>query len=145
LPMDTGILMAFDYGLKKTGIAVTDPLQTIASALTTIPTPSLKDYVASYTQTHQVTGFVVGYPLQKDGTPSTIMPHIMGFARHLKGCYPHIPVYQQDERYTSKMAAQTLLAAGVKKMKRRDKTLLDKISASILLQSFLDTKTKTSL
>ena len=74
--MDTGILMAFDYGLKKTGIAVTDPLQTIASALTTIPTPSLKDYVASYTQTHQVTGFVVGYPLQKDGTPSTIMPHI---------------------------------------------------------------------
>ena len=112
--MDTGILMAFDYGLKKQELLLLIPCKQLPVPWTTIPTPSLKDYVASYTQIHQVTGFVVGYPLQKRWYTFNYNAAYNVLCPPFKGCYPHIPVYQQDERYTSKMAAQTLLAAGVK-------------------------------
>lgn len=140
--MKQGIIMAFDYGAKLTGIATTDPTQTIASPLETVATEKLFSFLENYCQAHEVAVFVVGDPKQKDGTPSPVAAAITVFVKTLKKQFPDADIYQQDERFTSKMAFQSLIEGGVKKKKRGEKQLLDKISASIILQSFLESKIK---
>jgi putative Holliday junction resolvase len=130
--------MAFDYGTKRIGIAVTDPLQLIANALTTLHPNEMDAFLAKYLQEEAVELFVVGMPKQMDGTPSQSTQHIVGFIRKLRRQYPHIPVVEIDERFTSKMATASILAAGAKQKQRRDKALVDAVSATIILQSYME-------
>ena len=130
--------MAFDYGTKRIGIAVTDPLQLIATALTTVHPENIEEFLSEYLQREPVSQFVVGMPLQMDGTPSQSATHIVGFIRKLKRKYPQIPVEEMDERFTSKMATASILAAGAKQKQRRDKALVDTVSATLILQSYLE-------
>lgn len=131
-------IMAFDYGTKRIGIAVTDPMQMIATGLDTIHPNQIIDYLKKYLQTEQVETFVVGEPKQMDNTPSQSAMHVRGFVNLLKKTFPQIPVQMLDERFTSKMASAAILAGGVKKMGRRDKGLVDTVSAVILLQSWME-------
>ncbi|HLW50844.1 MAG TPA: Holliday junction resolvase RuvX [Sphingobacteriaceae bacterium] len=131
-------IMAFDYGTKRIGIAVTDPLQLIATALTTVHPEKIDEFIADYLQQEQVSVFVVGMPLQMDGTPSQSATHIVGFIRKLKRNYPEIPVIEMDERFTSKMATASIRAAGANQKQRRDKALVDAVSATLILQSYLE-------
>ncbi|CAM3704342.1 Holliday junction resolvase RuvX [Mucilaginibacter galii] len=131
-------IMAFDYGTKRIGIAVTDPMQMIATGLETIHPNQIIDYLKKYLQTEQVETFVVGEPKQMDNTPSQSAMHVRGFVNLLKKTFPEIPVQMLDERFTSKMASAAILAGGVKKMGRRDKGLVDTVSAVILLQSWME-------
>jgi putative Holliday junction resolvase len=133
-------IMAFDYGTKRIGIAVTDPMQMIATGLNTIHPNQIIDYLKKYLQTEQVETFVVGEPKQMDNTPSQSAMHVRGFVNLLKKTFPQIPVQMLDERFTSKMASAAILAGGVKKMGRRDKGLVDTVSAVILLQSWMEGK-----
>ena len=130
--------MAFDYGTKRIGIAVTDPLQLIANALTTIHPNEVDAFLAEYLKQEQVETFVVGMPKQMDGTPSESAQHIVGFIRKLRRNYPQIPIVEMDERFTSKMATATILASGAKQKQRRDKALVDAVSATIILQSYME-------
>lgn len=130
--------MAFDYGNKRIGIAVTDPMQMIATGLDTIHPNQIIEYLKKYLQTEQVETFVVGEPKQMDNTPSQSAMHVRGFVNLLKKTFPEIPVQMLDERFTSKMASAAILAGGVKKMGRRDKGLVDTVSAVILLQSWME-------
>ena len=132
------LIIAIDYGTKKTGIATTDGAQSIASPLETVTTQKLIDFIENYCNKNEVVCIVVGRPLQKDGTPSKIEPHIKGFVRKIKSILPTITITREDERYTSKMAFQAMIDGGVSKKKRRDKTMIDKISAAIILQSYLE-------
>lgn len=131
-------IMAFDYGTKRIGIAVTDPLQLIANALTTIHPNEVDAFLSEYLQQEEVETFVVGMPKQMDGTPSESAQHIVGFIRKLRKKFPQIPVIEMDERFTSKMASATILASGAKQKQRRDKALVDAVSATIILQSFME-------
>lgn len=133
-------LMAFDYGTKRIGIAVTDPLQIIATALTTVHPQEIWNYLKSYLQTEQVSTFVVGKPLQMDGTDSESAMHVVGFVRKLKREYPLISVVEIDERFTSKMASSVIAQSGMKKSKKQDKGLVDTVSATLILQTYMDTK-----
>lgn len=136
--MSTGRILALDYGLKRTGIAVSDETRVFSFPLETVNTIQLLDWIVSYMSRENVTQFVVGQPLCADNTPAAIESHIAGFIGRLKAKFPDINIVRVDERYTSKMAFDTILAGGVPKMKRRDKTLVDKISASIILQTYMD-------
>ena len=129
--------MAFDYGTKRIGIAVTDPLQMIATGLDTVHPNKIIEYLKKYLQTEQVERFIVGDPKQMDGTPSQSAPHVKGFANLLKKTFPDIPVEMFDERFTSKMASAAILQSGIKKSARQEKGLVDTVSATILLQSWL--------
>lgn len=133
-------LMAFDYGTKRIGIAVTDPMQIIATALTTVHPESIWKFIKDYLQTEQVETFVVGKPLQMDGTASESAPHVVGFVRKLKKEFPGITVVEVDERFTSKMASAAISQSGLKKGKRQDKGLIDTVSATIILQTYMETK-----
>lgn len=133
-----GRLLALDYGRKRTGIAVTDELQLIASALTTVPTFELLDFLRKYTEHEKVSRFIVGEPKQMNYTPSESEAFIAPFLIRLAKVFPHIPIERQDERFTSKMAVQSMIASGVKKKKRSDKALIDEISATIILQDYLN-------
>jgi putative Holliday junction resolvase len=119
-------IMAFDYGTKRIGIAVTDPMQMIATGLDTIHPNQIIDYLKKYLQTEQVETFVVGEPKQMDNTPSQSAMHVRGFVNLLKKTFPEIPVQMLDERFTSKMASAAILAGGVKKMGRQNKALVGK-------------------
>jgi len=130
--------MAFDYGTKRIGIAVTDPLQIIANALTTVHPNEVLEFLSTYLTNEQVETFVVGMPRQLDGTDSESAMHVVGFIRLLKKTYPHIPVVQVDERFTSKMASSVIAQSGLKKGKRQEKGLVDTVSATIILQSYMD-------
>ena len=130
--------MAFDYGTKRIGIAVTDPMQMIATGLETVHPNLIVEYLKKYLQTEQVETFVVGEPKQMDNTPSQSAMHVKGFVNLLKRTFPDIPVEMLDERFTSKMASAAILASGVKKMGRQNKALVDTVSAVILLQSWMD-------
>lgn len=132
-----GRILALDYGTKRTGIAVTDPLQMIASGLTTIATPELIDFLVSYFSEEKVVTVLVGKPTQKDGTPSEVEGAILQFLKQFKARFPHMPIERVDERYTSKMAFQTMIDSGLKKKQRRNKSLIDEISATIILQEYL--------
>jgi putative Holliday junction resolvase len=131
-------VMSFDYGTKRIGIAVTDPLQMIATGLDNIHPKDIIEYLKKYLQTEQVETFVVGEPKQMDNTPSQSAVHVRGFVNLLKKTFPEIPVDMMDERFTSKMASAAILAGGVKKAGRQNKALVDTVSAVILLQSWME-------
>lgn len=131
-------IMAFDYGTKRIGIAVTDPMQMIATGLDTVHPNLIVDYLKKYLLTEQVETFIVGEPKQMDNTPSQSAMHVKGFVNLLKRTFPEIPVEMLDERFTSKMASAAILAGGVKKAGRQNKALVDTVSAVILLQSWME-------
>jgi putative holliday junction resolvase len=136
-----GRILAFDFGKKRTGIAVTDPLKIISSGLTTVETNEIFNFIIKYLETEQVELFVVGYPVSMDNTrPSQSLPLIKKFIKDLKNKFPSIPVEIEDEHFTSKMAMRAMIEGGIKKMKRRDKGLIDKVSAAIILQSYMERK-----
>lgn len=131
-------LMAFDYGTKRIGIAVTDPLQIIATGLDTVHPKDVVEYLKKYLLTENVELFIVGEPKQMDGTASQSAPHVKGFITTLKKNFPLIPVETIDERFTSKMASATIAQSGFKKSDRQNKERIDTISATIILQSFME-------
>lgn len=131
-------IIAFDYGTKRLGIAVTDPLQIIATGLTTIHPKDVAEFLKNYLAAEQVERFIVGDPKQMDGSPSQSAPHVKGFVNLLRKNFPSIPVELIDERFTSKMAENTVLHSGLKRSDRRDKERIDTISATIILQSYLE-------
>lgn len=131
-------IMAFDYGNKRLGIAVTDPFQMIANGLTTIHPKDSIDFLKKYLLTEQIEVFVVGEPKQMDGTASQSAQHVKGFVTLLKKNFPEIPVEMMDERFTSKMASAVIAQSGLKKTARQDKALVDTISATIILQSYME-------
>ncbi|ASB48326.1 Holliday junction resolvase RuvX [Alkalitalea saponilacus] len=131
-------VMAFDVGRKRVGIAVTDPLQIIANGLTTLQVHEVLPFLKEYLLKEEVELFVVGYARQSNGEDSESMNQIRPFVNSLKNKFPQIPVKWIDERYTSQLAFQAMIDGGMKKMARRDKAMIDKISATIILQSYLD-------
>lgn len=131
-------ILAFDYGTVRIGLAETDDLKMMAFGLDTIPTKEIFRYLNQYLSNNKVEHFVVGEPKQMDGTPSESEVHIKEFIKKLDSTY-HIPVKRFDERFTSKMAFNTMLESGISKKKRQDKGLIDKISATIILQEYLNT------
>lgn len=133
-------VLAFDYGTKRIGIAVTDPLQIIATGLDTIHPKDIIAYLKKYLSTEQVELFVVGEPKQMNGSPSQSAPQIKGFITTLNKNFPDIPVEQIDERFTSKMASAVVAQSGFKKTDRQNKERLDTISATIILQTYLEKK-----
>lgn len=133
-----GRILAIDYGLKRTGVAVSDPLRLIAGGLDTIPTASLEGWLAQYMAANAVDIIVVGKPVQMNGTPSQSWVAIEPFVARLREHYPNVKVVLHDERFTSVMAHRAMIDGGMKKMARRDKAVVDKISATIILQSFMD-------
>ena len=135
-------IVGIDYGRKRTGIAISDPLGIFASALETISSADVIEYLKDYTLKERVIRFVVGYPLNLNGKPSEGAGYVDQFLNLLKKHFPDMPVTLEDERFTSKMAFQTMIDGGVKKMDRRDKAMVDKISAAIILQSYLDRREK---
>ena len=135
-----GRLLALDYGKKRTGIAVTDELQLIATALTTVPTVELLDFLKDYAKKEKIARFIVGEPRQMNNTPSDSEAFIAPFLIRLATEFPNIPIDRQDERFTSKMAVQSMVVTGVKKKKRRNRNLIDEISATIILQAYLNKK-----
>jgi putative Holliday junction resolvase len=133
-----GRIMAFDYGRKRIGVAVTDPLQIIASPLTTINPSEIDGFLLDYQKKEAVEEFVVGYPVQLNNKPSESVRYINPFIKRLVKLFPGKPVHLVDERFTSKIALQTIIDGGVKKKDRRTKALADKISAALILETFLE-------
>ncbi|WP_299099595.1 Holliday junction resolvase RuvX [uncultured Winogradskyella sp.] len=132
-----GRILAIDYGTKRTGLAVTDEMQIIASGLTTVETKTLLQYLKDYTSIEMVERIVVGLPKQMDNTASESEVYIQKFLVQLSKALPEIPVARVDERFTSKMAFQTMIDSGLKKKQRKNKALVDEISATLILQSYL--------
>lgn len=130
--------MALDFGVVRTGIAVTDELQLIASGLTTVATEELIPFLERYLQKERVERFVVGEPKQMDNTPSQVEGAIQAFLKQLTARFPEVPVVRQDERFTSKMAVRSMVEGGMKKKRRQDKALIDEISATLILQAYLN-------
>ncbi len=135
-----GRILAIDFGKVRTGIAVTDELQLIASGLETVPTKDLISFLKNYTATEQVELFVVGEPKQMNNEPSESEALIIPFLEKLTKAFPKIPIERVDERFTSKMAFQTMIDSGLSKKKRKNKALVDEISATLILQSYLYSK-----
>ena len=133
-----GKALGIDYGTKRTGIAITDALQIIATGLTTVATHTLDDFIADTVLKEDIDCFVVGDPKNLDGTNTDSTAHVSGFVKRLQKLYPTTLVHQIDERFTSKIAKQSILASGVKKKSRQNKALVDKLSATIILQNYLD-------
>lgn len=137
-----GRIIGIDYGRKRMGLAITDPLGLFASPLTTINPNDFDNYIDKLMKSETIESFVVGYPVKMNNTPSEAVKDINPFIRKLKKKYPDIPVHLVDERFTSQMALRTMIDGGVKKTKRKNKATIDMISASIILQSFLDKNCK---
>lgn len=135
--MQMGRILAIDYGNKRTGIAVTDPFRIIASGLITVETKSLFKFIEDYLSKEDVDIIVVGEPKQMDYTDSEIAPRINIFVNTLRSTYPNLKIDRVDERFTSKMAFQTMIDSGLSKGQRRNKALVDEIAATIMLQSYL--------
>jgi putative Holliday junction resolvase len=132
-------ILALDYGKKRTGVAVTDPLQIIASGLTTVETGSIISFLKDYFNKEEVEKIVIGYPFPMENSKTAhSVPLIDGFIKKLVKQFPAIPIVKEDEHFTSKMAVQAMIDGGLKKMKRRDKALVDKISAALILKSYLE-------
>lgn len=130
--------MAIDYGTKRTGIAVTDELQLIASGLTTVETPKLFPFLTQYFATEKVQTVVVGLPKKLNNEEADIEVKIQKFIRRFQQEFPAIAIERQDERFTSKMAFQTMIDGGLTKKQRQNKALIDEISATIILQSYME-------
>ena len=135
-----GVLISIDYGSKKTGLATTDIKKLIASALATIQTKDAISYLKKFNERNPIEKFIVGEPKQKDGSPSIIETEISSFINSLSLNFPLISIERYDERYTSKIALDFLIKSGAKKKTRKNKNLIDKISATIILQSYLESK-----
>ena len=131
-------IIGIDYGRKRVGVAVSDPLGIFASALETVPAAKIIDYLKNYTQNNKVERFVVGYPMNLNGKPAECAQYVDIFLKQLKKQFPDIPVTLEDERFTSQLAMKAMIAGGMKKSDRREKENVDKISAAIILQSYLD-------
>ena len=133
-------ILAIDYGRKRTGVAVSEAMQIIANGLTTVPTHELLDFITGYVQKEPVERILVGLPKQMNNEASESMKYIDPFVRSLKKRLPEIPVEFVDERFTSVLAHRTMLEAGLKKKDRQNKALVDEISATIILQTYLESK-----
>lgn len=131
-------IMAFDFGTKRLGIAVTDPLKIFATSLTTIHPKDIVTFLQTYLQTEEVEVFVLGEPKQMDGKASQAAPEVRGFATLLRKNFPAINLEMMDERFTSKMASATIAQSGLKKTARQNKSLVDSVAATIILQSYLE-------
>lgn len=135
-----GRILAIDYGVKRTGIAVTDELQIIASGLTTVASEDLLEFLKDYISNEKVELFVIGEPKQMNNQASESEFHIQKFIEKLTKAIPNIPIKRVDERFTSKMAFQSMIDSGLKKNQRKNKALVDEISATLILQSYLYSK-----
>lgn len=133
-----GRILAIDYGRRRTGIAVSDPLRIIAGGLTTVDTKELESFLQKYFAENEVDIIVLGKPAQMNGQPSETWRFIEPLAGRLRKAYPQKQVVFCDERFTSVLAHRTMLESGIGKMARRDKALVDKISATIILQSYME-------
>jgi len=133
-------IIGIDYGTKRVGLAVSDPLGIFASALDTVPAHKIISFLQSYIMTQPVSRFVVGYPKNMNNTPSENAQHVELFVKQLKKTFSTIPVSLEDERYTSKLAFRAMIDGGLKKMQRRDKATVDKVSAALILQGYLNTQ-----
>ncbi len=132
--------MALDYGKKRTGIAVTDELHLIASGLTTVATIDLMEFLQDYLAKENVEVFVIGEPRRMNNEPSEAEEYIVPFLDCLAKVFPEISIVRQDERFTSKLAVQSMIDGGMKRKKRKDKALIDEISATLILQAYLNKK-----
>jgi len=135
-----GRILAIDYGRKRVGLAVTDPTQTIANRLTTVATHTLWNFLEEYFQKENVETVIVGYPKQMNNQASEAVTYINPFLKKFQLTYPDMHLEITDERFTSKMAFQTMIDGGVKKQKRQNKAMVDAISATIILQNYLEQK-----
>lgn len=133
-------ILAIDYGAKRTGLAVTDPLQIIASGLATIPTNELFDFLEKYFEEEGVNKVIIGLPKRLNNEPSAIASEVEKFIRIFTQKHPNIPIETLDERFTSKIAFQSMIDSGMKKKQRKNKGLIDEIAATILLQDYLTAK-----
>jgi putative Holliday junction resolvase len=133
-------IMALDFGTRRTGVAVTDPLQLIASGLTTVETPELLGFLKEYLKEENLECLVLGQPKQMDDSASESEPKIRKFIEKLKKEFPELRIERVDERFTSKLALQSMIDGGMKKNKRRDKSKIDEISATLILQNYMATK-----
>ena len=131
-------IIGIDYGRKRTGLAVSDPLGIFASALDTVPSAKIIEYIKNYAASERISRFVVGYPRNMDGKPSEAAADIEAFLKLLAKNFPDIPVEMEDERFTSVLAHRAMIDGGMKASDRRDKASVDKISATIILQSWMD-------
>lgn len=133
-------LLAIDYGKKRTGLAVSDEMQIIAGGLTTVPTTELIDFILDYMKKEPVERIIIGQPKQMNNEPSENMRRIEPFVNRLRKLLPDTPVEYHDERFTSVLAQRTIIEAGIKKMARRNKELVDEVSATIILQSYMESR-----
>ena len=138
-------LIGIDFGIRRTGIAVSDPLRIFASALETVDSTKIIDYLQKYSEKETISRFVVGFPVNMDGSPSEAQAHVKGFLKKLEKAFPGIPVSLEDERFTSVLAHRVMIDGGMKAKDRRDKAEVDKISAAIILQSYMDRESGASL
>ena len=130
--------LGIDYGTKRTGIAISDATQLIATSLDTIDTHKLDEYICKLINSENIDCFVVGYPVDLKNNKTDVTGHVKGFVKRLKNQYPNKKIYLIDERFTSKMAQKAIIESGINKRKRREKSLVDKISATIILQDYLN-------
>jgi putative Holliday junction resolvase len=137
-----GRILGIDFGTKRIGLAVTDPLQIFASPLKTVRTHDFESFIQEYVKSEPIDQFVIGYPVKLNNQPSNSVEYIDPFIKKLKKLFPEIPVNKVDERFTSGMALKTMIDGGVKKKDRMDKSMVDKISAAIILQSFIEKRSK---
>lgn len=137
-----GRALAIDYGKRRCGLAVTDPVRIIASPLTTVPSAELEAFLKDYIPRENVTDVVIGYPVTVNNMPSESVKYIDPFIARFRKIFPGISLHLQDERFTSQIAMRTMIDGGVKKSGRRDKALADRISASLILQSWLSREEK---
>jgi putative Holliday junction resolvase len=133
-----GRILAIDYGKKRTGLAVTDPLQIISSGLATVSTVDLEHYLAEYVKKETVEKVVIGEPKQPNGAPSENLARVLQFVNRWKKIFSDIPIILYDERYTSVLAHQAMLEGGLRKKSRQNKALVDEVSATIILQSYME-------
>ena len=131
-------IVGIDYGRKRVGVAVTDPLRIFASALETVPSAKIIEYLPKYAAAEPIERFVVGYPVNMDGKPSEAAKDVDAFLNLLRKKFPSVPVSLEDERFTSVLAHRAMIDGGVRKMDRRDKSAVDKVSAALILQTYLE-------
>ena len=136
-------IIGIDYGRKRVGVAVSDPLHIFASALETVPSAKIVEYLKNYTSKEKVERFVVGYPMNLNNKPSEAAKDVDVFLKWLQKHFSQIPVTLEDERFTSQLAMKAMIAGGVKKSDRREKGSVDKVSAAIILQTYLDRQQNT--
>ncbi len=138
-----GRILGIDYGRKRIGLAITDPLGIFASPLKTVRNDEFDSFLSEFMKTEQVDAFVIGYPVKMNNQPSESVNYVNPFVKKLEKSFPGKPIHLVDERFTSGMALRTMIDGGIKKKERQDKSMVDRISASIILQSFLEKRQKT--